>query len=580
MKFYKVNEQYVKYLTTIDKKVSQSQNIIGIPLRMNELIYFLPYFCLDESDKDSTGKIKKTQPTIFRLFDLNTKDFYGKILLSNMFAVPYKDLAPLDYSQYSHEQIILMDKVLQNIKKNKDRLEKAAMRLFQQKIRGYKQPYLASTLDFLLIEKASVSWEIEHYGRHINRFPDKEFFLTNPRISGVSSYYLMNKMTKVAEISFDNSNQKVISIKELFNTDYAPLECFKGGKLDKDEITKWFRGRGIPSRRDGLDDLLESLGIQDKDMLLNKAYGLSLSDHYWMNPKDRPMDWKDINFFEHDFYSQDFIEATFENKILDTKKIDFYSPNNTSDGMLKKAWIIGPNKKRYLLKASYKYKGLEPFNEVLAGMICKVIDLDFVPYTIEVLSNMVFSKCECFINTNTELVSAYAILKEAGIGFDLDEKQAYQLYLSLLSKKGINNVKEKITKMFILDYIMVNQDRHLGNFGIIRNVDTLEWIDVAPNFDSGQSMFSQFDIYQVNFKNAHGSFFTKKDVDFEKILKIVLDECSLDIDFNQLKKVPNQWKDILLSYQYISLISEAQINELIKGLNQRIELLENHFKKT
>lgn len=43
--------------------------------------------------------------------------------------------------------------------------------------------------------------------------------------------------------------------------------------------------------------------------------------------------------------------------------------------------------------------------------------------------------------------------------------------------------------------------------------------------------------------------------------------------------MPNQWKDILLSYQYISLISEAQINELVKGLNQRIELLENNFKK-
>lgn len=68
MKFYKVNEQYAKYLATIDKKVLLSQNIIGIPLRMNELIYFLLYFCLDESDKD----------------------FYRKILLSNMFAVPYR----------------------------------------------------------------------------------------------------------------------------------------------------------------------------------------------------------------------------------------------------------------------------------------------------------------------------------------------------------------------------------------------------------------------------------------------------------------------------------------------------------
>jgi len=470
-----------------------------------------------------------------------------------------------------------MDKILQIIKRNKNRLEKAAHRLFKQKIKDYKQPYLTSTLDFLSIERASISWEIKHYGKHINRFPDNKFFLTNPKISGVSDYYLMNKNTKIAQMSFDNSNQKIVAIQKIFNASYAPLECIKNGELDKNETTKWFRGRGIPTWRDGLDDLLESLGIKDKDMLLNKAYGLSLSDHYWMNPVERPMDWNDINFFDHDFNSQDFVEAVFENKILDAKKIDFYSPNNTSDGMLKKAWIIGSDKKRYLLKASFKYKGLEPFNEVLSGMICKVINLDFVPYTIEVLNKMILSKCECFINTNTELISAYAILKEAGIDFETDEKQVYEIYLSLLSEKGIKNVKEKVAKMFVLDYLMINQDRHLGNFGIIRNVDTLEWIDVAPNFDSGQSMFSQCDIYKVNFRNARGSFFTKKEVEFEKILKIVLNGCSINIDFEQLTEIPDQWKEILLTYQYVSLISDDHVNELVKGLHQRIKLLKSNL---
>lgn len=72
--------------------------------------------------------------------------------------------------------------------------------------------------------------------------------------------------------------------------------------------------------RDGLDDLLDNLGIKNKDVLLNKAYGLSLSDQYWMNPVKRPLDWNEINFFDHDFNSQDFLSASFENKMLDTKK--------------------------------------------------------------------------------------------------------------------------------------------------------------------------------------------------------------------------------------------------------------------
>ncbi len=42
--------------------------------------------------------------------------------------------------------------------------------------------------------------------------------------------------------------------------------------------------------------------------------------------------------------------------------------------------------------------------------------------------------------------------------------------------------------MFILDYLILNEDRHLNNFGIIRNVNNLNWIDIAPIFDNGQSL--------------------------------------------------------------------------------------------
>lgn len=31
------------------------------------------------------------------------------------------------------------------------------------------------------------------------------------------------------------------------------------------------------------------------------AYGLSLTDHYWMQPIDKELHWTDINFFENDF---------------------------------------------------------------------------------------------------------------------------------------------------------------------------------------------------------------------------------------------------------------------------------------
>ena len=39
------------------------------------------------------------------------------------------------------------------------------------------------------------------------------------------------------------------------------------------------------------------------------------------------------------------------------------------------------------------------------------------------------------------------------------------------------------------DFIISNSDRHLNNFGIIRDSNTLKCLRPAPRFDSGNSMF-------------------------------------------------------------------------------------------
>jgi hypothetical protein len=42
--------------------------------------------------------------------------------------------------------------------------------------------------------------------------------------------------------------------------------------------------------------------------------------------------------------------------------------------------------------------------------------------------------------------------------------------------------------MITVDYILANEDRHLNNFGALRNAETLEWIGMAPIYDSGSSL--------------------------------------------------------------------------------------------
>lgn len=43
--------------------------------------------------------------------------------------------------------------------------------------------------------------------------------------------------------------------------------------------------------------------------------------------------------------------------------------------------------------------------------------------------------------------------------------------------------------MITIDYIIVNEDRHLNNFGLMRNAETLKYVGVAPIYDSGLSVW-------------------------------------------------------------------------------------------
>ena len=139
--------------------------------------------------------------------------------------------------------------------------------------------------------------------------------------------------------------------------------------------------------------------------MLDKAFGLSLYDQYWLKPYDSSIKYDDINFFDNDFDYAEFMKASLSknsNIIQDISSLK--TPNNTTDGMLKKAWII-ENWTRYLLKGGYKNETLQPFNEVLASEICNHLDFNHVEYTIDTYKDMVVSKCPCFITKDTELIT-------------------------------------------------------------------------------------------------------------------------------------------------------------------------------
>ncbi|MBU9129423.1 HipA domain-containing protein [Holdemanella porci] len=394
---------------------------------------------------------------------------------------------------------------------------------------------------------------------------------------------LMNKHTQVALVEYNEDIQAITNIYEVKNIEYAPLSFYNTyynmSISDVKAMNQWFQGRGIPSSRKNLKHLLERLNISNPSDLLNKHFALSLSDQYWIVEEHSRIQWEDINFFTHDFDSTGFLQASLDDSVYSyaVQKDSLKTPNNTTDGMLQKGWII-ENDKRVLIKGTYTRFEQEPFNEWLSSQICKRLGFDHCNYIVEWYTikqdKVIVSKCENFINQNEEIISAYDAFQSSKKENTIND---YEHYVRILENHGILDARKKITEMFVVDYLTLNVDRHLKNFGIIRNVETLKWERVTPIFDTGQSMCCDEYTQNMDFTHGCGKFFTDANKDYNAILKSLDMDTIRAIPIQSLKRLSEEYYVFLKSFQSEMEYknkewSDERLKNLKDGLSTRIDL--------
>ena len=376
-------------------------------------------------------------------------------------------------------------------------------------------------------------------------------------------YILTHKTNPVLLMEIDEGTGAIIGLGELYAPERLPvgIPC-SGHTVDRQALNAWWAGRSIPASRSGLRDALAALQIPSPLLLLTKCYGLSLSDQYWVCPEKSGLRWEDINFFDNPF-SGDVGNILF-GEVPDKDKPNLISPDNTSDGWLKKKWIIADGK-RLLIKGGSGATRQEPYNEVLAGRVMRRLGIPHVTYTLTVIDEYPYSVCEDFITRETELIPAWHIMQTKK---KPNHVSPYQHYLNCCKSMGILSVSEALDRMLVVDYIIANEDRHLNNFGAVRNADTLEWLGTAPIYDCGTSMWCNEPTTMIRplIKLPSKPFKT----DHAEQIKLVTSFKWLD--FQALNDIDEEFREILAGSAFID---EARRDALCYGLRKRVELLGN-----
>jgi len=304
----------------------------------------------------------------------------------------------------------------------------------------------------------------------------------------------MHKNIPVVDLIIDDDSGIIERIGQIHNPAHLPVGTtwISGKEIDKPDRRKlndWWVGRSIPASRENIQTALIQMRLLQTTELIAKCYGLSLSDQYWICPASSELKWADINFFDNTF-SQDVGDILFGHEPRDAEQVNLMSPDNTSDGWLRKKWVISDGKRLLMKGGSGPYQQ-EPLNEIIACAVMKRLAIPHVPYTLTFLDELPYSLCETFVTTETELVPAWRIIQT------LKQENSDSDFTHLVrcaDKLSIPNVVSSIEKMLVLDYIIASSDRHYINFGFIRNVGTLKWHGFSPIYDSGTSLWhdSQF----------------------------------------------------------------------------------------
>lgn len=253
------------------------------------------------------------------------------------------------------------------------------------------------------------------------------------------------------------------------------MECTGEG------ILKWLERRVIPKNRTFVDQILKTLGLSHNDTkgIIDVCKGLSLNDSYWIVPEGFEGTYEQYNLYDNRF--SEMLALVAYTGAGQTKQAFTTSPELTTNGMLPKAWRFIEGDGIYLYKggtSGASNAGREPFCEYYASQIAEVMGLNAVHYDLENWKGITASKCKLFTDKSTSFVPIGRIVKSGGIKKCLD-------YYDKLGKA----FSEQIRSMLVFDALIYNEDRHFGNFGVLRDNHTGKIVAPAPIFDNGLSLF-------------------------------------------------------------------------------------------
>ena len=260
--------------------------------------------------------------------------------------------------------------------------------------------------------------------------------------------------------------------------DLFPLDL----ELTEEGIAKWLKHRTIPKNRAYVHNFLSKCGLNiNRPMTIIKvSKGLSLNDCYWVVEEGFEGTYDKFNLYDNRF-SQVLALIAFTGYGSSIRTSLASCPEFTTNGMLPKCWRRKDGK-IILYKggtSGASNTGNEPYSEYYAAQVAKALGVNAIEYGLSQWKGELCSTCELFTSKEYSFLPVGRVVTSGGMN-------AVKEYYEKLGQTFVDALND----MIVLDAIIVNTDRHFGNFGFMVDNKTNKIVAPAPLFDHGNALLN------------------------------------------------------------------------------------------
>ena len=276
---------------------------------------------------------------------------------------------------------------------------------------------------------------------------------------------------------------------EVLNNDFLPFELkdyIKTTNVPSKEAMRYMDvfkdflvGRTLNLSQENAKAILNSVNLpqsfktSERLKIVEACSALTMTDNFWITDDDDNRKFSEVNLRNHHLGDAAYPISILGKTISVCK--DIMEPDISTDGMFPKTWYRASDSIE-LWKTDIHVDNINTRVEKQSSDLLDLTNVSHVKYGIFERDGRLITKCTCLANDDVSLVDGYS----------------FQDWCSHTNRDMVGYLEENFlvdfSRMCVIDYLIANTDRHIGNINLCIDNSTNKVIKLAPLFDHNQAL--------------------------------------------------------------------------------------------